>query len=94
MLMFGIKFLPPLMCRPLRAQGPQESHEDYSQFHFRRSSLFLGGEKVAGFLGGCKKVLLPVEVVPVKGEGEVVLGCFVETLTLKERQVAGGWLPL
>ena len=83
--MFGIKFLPPLMWRPLRAQGPQESHEDYAQFRFRQSSLFLGE---------CKKVLLPVEVVPVKGEGEVVLGCFVETLTLKERQVAGGWLPL
>ena len=26
----------------------------------------------------------------MKGEGEVVLGCFVETLTLEERQVAGG----
>ena len=24
------------------------------------------------------------------GEGEVVLGCFVKKLTLKERQVAGG----
>ena len=32
-------------------------------------------------------MVFPVEVVPVKGE--VVLGCFVETLTLEERQVAG-----
>ena len=26
----------------------------------------------------------------MKGEGEVVLGCFVKTLTLEERHVAGG----
>ena len=32
--------------------------------------------------------MLPVEVIPEKGE--VALGCFVETLTLKERRVAGG----
>ena len=32
--------------------------------------------------------MLPVEVVPVNGEGEVVLGCFVKMLTLEERQVA------
>ena len=40
-------------------------------------------------MGGCKKVVFPVEVVPVKGEEVVVLGCFVETMTLEERQVAG-----
>ena len=33
-------------------------------------------------------MVLPVEVVPVKGV--VVLGCFVKTLTLEERRVAGG----
>ena len=33
-------------------------------------------------------MVLPVEVVPEKGE--VVLGCFFETLTLEERRVAGG----
>ena len=32
-------------------------------------------------------MVFPVEVVPEKGE--VVLGCFVETLTLEERRVAG-----
>ena len=83
MLTFGIEFLPPLLWRPLRAREPQESHEDYAQFHFRRSSSFLGGEKAAGFLGGCKKVVFSMEVGMVKGEGEVVLGCFVETLTLE-----------
>ena len=41
-----------------------------------------------GFSGGCKKVVLPVEVVPDKEE--LVLGCFVETLTLEERRVTGG----
>ena len=41
-----------------------------------------------GFLVRCKKVVLPVEVLPEKGE--VVLGYFVETLTLEERRVAGG----
>ena len=47
-----------------------------------------GGE--GGWLlgGGCKKLVFPVEVVPLKGE--VVLGFFVKTLTLEERQVAGG----
>ena len=35
-------------------------------------------------------MVLPVEVVPVKGDGELVLGCFVKTLTLEERQVAEG----
>ena len=75
MLTLGIKFLPPLLWRPLRAQGPQESHEDYAQFQFCRSSSFLDGEKVAGFLGGCKKVVFSMEVGTVKGEGEVVLGC-------------------
>ena len=46
------------------------------------------GEKADGFSGGCEKVVLSVEVVPEKGE--VVLGFFVETLTLEERRVAGG----
>ena len=41
----------------------------------------LGGEKADGFLGGCKNVVLPVEVVSEKGE--VFLGYFVETLILK-----------
>ena len=46
-----------------------------------------GGEKADGFSGGCEKVVLPVEVVPEKGE--VVLGCFVETLILEKRRVVG-----
>ena len=90
MLTFVIEFLPPLLWRPLRARGTQESHEYYSQFHFCRSSSFLSGEKADGFSGGCEKVVLTVEVVLVKGEEEVVLGCFVKTLTLDERQMAGG----
>ena len=48
----------------------------------------LWGGKADGFSGGCDKVVLPVEVVPEKGE--VVLGCFVKILTLGERRVAGG----
>ena len=60
--MFGIEFLPPLMWRPFRARGPQESHKDYVQLHFRQSSSFLGGEKVFDFLGGVDKVVLPVKV--------------------------------
>ena len=47
-----------------------------------------GGEKADGLSGVCQKVELPVEVVPEKGE--VVLGCFVTTLTLEERRVEGG----
>ena len=43
---------------------------------------------MASWGGGCEKVVLPAEVVPEKGE--VVLGCFVKTLTLEERRVAGG----
>ena len=88
MLTFCIEFLPLLLWLPLRVRGPQENHEDYAQFRFCRIFLFLGGEKAGGLSGGCEKLMLPVEVVPVKGG--VVLGCFVETLTLKERQVAGG----
>ena len=41
-----------------------------------------------GFSVGYKKVVLLVKVVPEKGE--MVRGCFVETLTLEERRVAGG----
>ena len=40
--------------------------------------MFLGGVKAAGFMGGCKKVVFPVEVDLVKGEGDLVLDCFVE----------------
>ena len=61
-LTFGIEFLPPLLWRPFQARGPQESHKDYIQFHFLRSYLFLGGEKVAGLSGGCDKVVLLVKV--------------------------------
>ena len=89
MLTFGIEFLPPLLWRSLRARGPQENHEDYSQFRFCQSSSFVGGEKADGLSGGCKKVVLPVEVVPVKGE--VVLGCFVKTLNIEEMRVEGGY---
>ena len=44
---------------------------------------------MAGFLGGYKKVVLMVEVVLVKGEGEVVLGRFVKTLTLRRGRWQG-----
>ena len=49
--------------------------------------MLFGGEKADGFSGGHNKVVLPVEVVPEKGE--VVLGCLVETLTLRERKGRG-----
>ena len=79
--------LPPLLWQPLQSQGTQENNEDYSQFHSRQSSLFLGGKKADSFFGGCEKLVLTVEVVPEKGD--VFFGYFVETLTLKERRVAG-----
>ena len=72
MLTFCIEFLPPLLWRPFQARGPQESHKDYIQFHFRRSSLFLGREKLAGFLGGCDKVVF---LVKVDLEERQVAGC-------------------
>ena len=63
-LMFGIEFLPPLLWRPLIAQGPRNNHEDFSQFRFRQISVFLRGEKADGFSWGGEKLVLPVEVVP------------------------------
>ena len=62
MLTFGIECLPPLLWRPFQARGPQESHKDYIQLHFHKSSSFLGGEKVFGFSGVCDKVVLLVKM--------------------------------
>ena len=62
LLTFGIKFSPTLLSRPFQSQGTQESHKDYIQFYFRRSYLFLGGERVDGFSGVCDKVVLLVKV--------------------------------
>ena len=52
-----------LTVAPIQARGPQENHKYYILFHFSRSSLFLGWEKVAGFLWGCDKLFLLVKVV-------------------------------
>ena len=62
MLAFCIEFLPPLLWRSFQARVPQESHRYYVQFHFHRNSLILDGEKVTGFLGGCDRVVLLVEL--------------------------------
>ena len=62
LLTFCIKFLPTLLWRPFQTQGPQESNNDYIQLQFSRSSLFLGGEMVAGFYGVCDKVVLLMKV--------------------------------